>query len=193
VLRSPSGIPAAPAVPPAPAATAATAAAAPPGATYSAGVTHKSRILCGLPCFTTAADDFLGELDDWWTRFTSWVGILASEDFVGLGGYRRRGTRSGSLSMWTCNEHGQRAGRDIRSYFTPNQGIPISVLEIHDLEACVTAAWQPRSAPYGMAVHPGCAFASERRRLSTGGDRRARHLRTAIVGGAAEGCHPTAA
>jgi hypothetical protein len=40
--------------------------------------------------------------------------------------------------MWTCNEHGQRAGRDIRSYFTPNR-IPISVLELHDLQACVTA------------------------------------------------------
>ena len=89
--------------------------------------------------FNTAADDFLNELDDWWTHFTSWVGILAVQDFVGLGGYTRRGTRSGSLSTWTSNEHGPRAGRDIRSYFTPNRGIPLSVLELHDLQACVTA------------------------------------------------------
>jgi HEPN domain-containing protein len=89
--------------------------------------------------FNTAADDFLTELDEWWTRFTSWVGILTVQDFVGLGGYTRRGTRSGSLSTWTSNEHGERAGRDIRSYFTPNRGIPMSVLELQDLQACVTA------------------------------------------------------
>jgi hypothetical protein len=37
--------------------------------------------------FSTAADDFLSELGDWWARFTSWVGILTMQDFVGLGGY----------------------------------------------------------------------------------------------------------
>ena len=26
--------------------------------------------------FDTASEGFLSELDDWWTRFTSWVGIL---------------------------------------------------------------------------------------------------------------------
>ena len=97
--------------------------------------------------FNTAADDSLSELDDWWTRFTSWVGILASQDFVGLGGYAWRGTRSGSLSMWASNEQGQRAGRDIRSYFTPNRGIPPSVLELHDLQACVTATGTQEPPP----------------------------------------------
>jgi hypothetical protein len=37
--------------------------------------------------FEAAAEGFLSELDDWWTRFTSWVGILTSQDFVGLGGH----------------------------------------------------------------------------------------------------------
>lgn len=44
--------------------------------------------------FEAAIDGFLSELDDWWTRFTSWVGILTSQDFVGLGGHPGGMTRS---------------------------------------------------------------------------------------------------
>jgi hypothetical protein len=67
--------------------------------------------------FKTAVDEFLGELDDWWTRFTEWVGILTWQDFVGLGGYRRQGTKSGSITAWTSIAWGQRAGRYMRSDF----------------------------------------------------------------------------
>lgn len=89
--------------------------------------------------FDAAVDSFLSELDDWWTRFTSWVGVLTVQDFVGLGGYARRGATSGSLSTWTCDEHGQRARVGVRSYFPPRQGIPSSTLQVRDLQACVTA------------------------------------------------------
>ena len=44
--------------------------------------------------FEAAAQEFLSELDDWWTRFTSWVGILTSQDFVVLGGHPGGMTRS---------------------------------------------------------------------------------------------------
>jgi hypothetical protein len=88
--------------------------------------------------FVAAADDFLRELDDWWTRFTSWVGILASQDFVRLGSYGTGGIKTRPLSMWTINADGQRAGRDIRSYFPANRE-QFFVLELHELEECITA------------------------------------------------------
>lgn len=90
--------------------------------------------------FEAAIDGFLSELDDWWTRFTSWVGILTSQDFVGLGGHPGGMTRSYPLFTWTNDASGRRAGMHWRRYFTPNQGIPTSNLESSDLQACVTAA-----------------------------------------------------
>lgn len=51
--------------------------------------------------FDDAAQRFLGELDDYWTRFTSWVGILTGQDFVGLGGDPGGLTRTRPLFTWT--------------------------------------------------------------------------------------------
>jgi hypothetical protein len=96
--------------------------------------------------FFAAADDFLNELDDWWTRFTSWVGILASQDFVRLGS-GMGGIKTRPLSMWTSNADGQRAGRDIRSYVPEHGIVPMSVLELHDLQACVTATGSEEPPP----------------------------------------------
>lgn len=89
--------------------------------------------------FEAAVEGFLGELDDWWTRFTSWVGILTSQDFVGLGGHPGGMTRSYPLFTWTSDADGRRAGTHWRRYFSPNRGIPMSNLELSDLQACVTA------------------------------------------------------
>ena len=93
----------------------------------------------GSPEFEAAAQGFLSELDDWWARFTSWVGILTSQDFVGLGGHPGGLTRSYPLLTWTGDVSGQRAGTQWRQYFPPNQGISMSKLQLSDLEACITA------------------------------------------------------
>jgi hypothetical protein len=66
--------------------------------------------------FDTASDVFLRELDDWWARFTSWVGILTGQDFVGLGGYPEGATRSRPLLTWTGDASGQRDRMQYRSY-----------------------------------------------------------------------------
>jgi hypothetical protein len=89
--------------------------------------------------FKAAAEDFLSEFDDWWTRFTSWVGILTSQDFVGLGGNPRGALRSWPLFTWTCDSTGQRTNVQFRSYFAPNQGVPMAKLQWDDLQACVSA------------------------------------------------------
>ncbi len=65
--------------------------------------------------FEEATKGFLSEFDDWWTRFTAWVGVVTGQDFLGLGGYMRQGTKSGAIQTWTCDANGQRAGRGIRS------------------------------------------------------------------------------
>lgn len=88
--------------------------------------------------FDTASDEFLRELDDWWTRFTSWVGILTGQDFVGLGGRTEGATRSWPLFTWTSGSDGHRHLKQFRSYSTPNR-LPFRALQLHDLEACVTA------------------------------------------------------
>lgn len=99
-----------------------------PESAKDTGVVYRCRFYTTLTAsddaqFDTATEDFLSELSNWWTHFTSWVGILTSQDFLGLGGYSRPGIRSGSLETWTGNGRG-RAAAQIRSYFTPNQGIP---------------------------------------------------------------------
>jgi hypothetical protein len=118
--------------------------------------------------FNTAADDFLSELDDWWARFTSWVGILTSQDFLGLGGYSRPGITSGSLETWTGDARGQRAAAQIRSYFPPNRGTPPSILQAQDLEACVTATGNQDPPPAEWLF-----IRDARSNLSGGGTRRA--------------------
>jgi hypothetical protein len=102
--------------------------------------------------FEAAAQEFLSELGDWWTRFTSWVGILTSQDFVGLGGHPGGMTRSYPLFTWTSDANGERASTHWRRYFSPNRGIPMSKLELTDLQACVTATGNqdPPPAEWGL-------------------------------------------
>lgn len=97
--------------------------------------------------FDVARDSFLSELEDWWERLTSWLGVLTVQDFVRLGGYPRRGVASGSLSMWTSDEHNQRSEVGVRAYLSPRQGIPSSALQLRDLQRCVTAAGDQRVPP----------------------------------------------
>jgi hypothetical protein len=92
-----------------------------------------------VAAFDTASEAFLRELDDWWVRFTSWVGVLTGQDFVGLGGYPQGATRSWPLLTWTGDANGQRDRVQYRSYSPPRQGFPMSTLQWHDLQACVTA------------------------------------------------------
>lgn len=89
--------------------------------------------------FEAATKIFLSELEDWWTRFTSWVGLLTSQDFVGLGGHPGGMTQSYPILMWAGDANGHRANMQWRQDFAPNQGIPISTLQLSELEACVTA------------------------------------------------------
>jgi hypothetical protein len=99
--------------------------------------------------FDSAAGEFLNEFRDWWTRFTSWVGILTSQDFVGLGGYAGPEDEyglAGSVTTWTCNADGQRARTESLTYERP-QRIPVSPLALHDLQACVTATGNQETPP----------------------------------------------
>jgi hypothetical protein len=96
--------------------------------------------------FDAAAAKFLNELDVWWTRFTAWVGLCTGQDFVGLGGNPGGITRAYPLILWT-GESGQRVARQWRYYGSPNQGGPMSQLQLNDLEACVTATGNQTPPP----------------------------------------------
>jgi hypothetical protein len=90
--------------------------------------------------FEEATKRFLSEFDHWWTRFTAWVGVVTGQDFLGLGGYVRQGTKSGDIRTWTCDTTGHRAGRGIRSSYPPARyGIPPIKLQLADLQKCVNA------------------------------------------------------
>ena len=124
------------------------------------------------PASTQPATSSCGELDDWWTRFTSWVGILTGQDFVGLGGENRRGaTRDpGRCSLGPGGSDGHRHLKQFRSYSTPNR-LPSGAFQLHDLEACVTATTN-HDPPPEWQVHPRRAIAVERPSESTGRHRR---------------------
>lgn len=91
--------------------------------------------------FQTAASAFLIELDDWWNRFTDWVGVVAGQDFSGLGGYLRRGTKAGAIRTWTADSDGNRIGHAFESRSPePRYGIPSAKLGLEHLRRCVDLA-----------------------------------------------------
>jgi hypothetical protein len=116
--------------------------------------------------FEAAANDFVRELEDWWTRFTSWVSIRTSQDFVQLGGHPAiLATKSWQVQTWTSDEDGQRSREDERGYIRGNR-IQTSPLELHDLQACVTATGNQEPPPAEWL------FIRDARSLLNGGDNR---------------------
>jgi len=116
-----------------------------PEASTGVGVVFRCRFYTVLTTsdgekFEAAVGVFLSEFDDWWTRFTSWVGILAGQDFVGLGGSSGGITRGYPLFTWTSDQSGQRADVRWRYFPPPNQGLPQRGLQLRELRKCVTAA-----------------------------------------------------
>jgi hypothetical protein len=116
--------------------------------------------------FDAAARDFVMELSDWRTHFASWVQIVTSQDFVGLGGHAEPLTRSPSISTWTANADGQRAR--IQTYMPHVHMNPIRTrpLELHDLQSCVTATGNQGAPPAEWL------FIRDARSLLSGGQNR---------------------
>jgi hypothetical protein len=108
-------------------------------------IVHRCRFYTTLTAtddddFGAAADKFVEEFDEWWRRFSAWVGILASQDFVKLGGSMPMllpGENS-SVVLWTNDPDGQRADERDLDYV---KGYPVNArnLGLADLKACVTA------------------------------------------------------
>jgi hypothetical protein len=97
--------------------------------------------------FDAAAQVFVIELEDWWRRFTSWVSILTSQDFVQLGGHSGMiFIKDWDVETWTTDADGQRAREKSRGYSTTGQIEP-TPLELHDLQACVTATGNQGAPP----------------------------------------------
>jgi len=116
--------------------------------------------------FDAAADDFAHELEDWWTRFTSWVSILTSQDFLRLGGQAGLMTnKNWQVETWTSNADGQRARDESRGYKKGNR-IQTSPLEVNDLQACVTATGNQGAPPAEWL------FIRDARSLLNGGENR---------------------
>jgi hypothetical protein len=91
--------------------------------------------------FLEVSGDFGAELTAWWKHFTSWVGILASQDLLGSPewDWRRREIIGPDQLEWTSDGHGQRA---VFYSGAPKKRVSdtFRILELHDLEACATAA-----------------------------------------------------
>jgi hypothetical protein len=128
-----------------------------PESTRDSAVVYRCRFYTTLTAsngeeFEAAADVFLSELDEWWTRFTSWVEILTWQDFVGLGGHPGGMIRSYPLFTWTSDASGQRANRQWRVYAPPNQGSPMSKLQLSDFEACIAATGNQDPPPEWLFI-----------------------------------------
>ena len=90
--------------------------------------------------FDAAAGDFVNELEEWWTHFTSWVSILTRQDFVQLGGHTGGSifTKNWEVQAWTTDADGERAEEKTLGYSKPDYAKK-TALEPHDLQACATA------------------------------------------------------
>jgi hypothetical protein len=91
----------------------------------------------GFDEYDIATDDFGLEFEYWWTRFTSWVDIVASQDLVGAPRHRQRQPADVS---WISNAHGRRTAISSIPPATPPVSNTFRILELHDLEACAIAA-----------------------------------------------------
>ncbi|WBP94905.1 hypothetical protein O6072_02635 [Mycolicibacterium neoaurum] len=95
--------------------------------------------------YNIAAERFLDELDSWWSRFTSWVGIVTSQDFVRLGS-PGNGVRLRPVNSWTSGQNGFRSATERRSVW-PQDRIAMKHLELEELEACVAATGRQLPPP----------------------------------------------
>jgi hypothetical protein len=119
--------------------------------------------------FDAASAEFMHELEDWRMHFTSWVGIVTSQDFVGLGGYAGASTSTWSIFTWTSNADGQRARSDARRAATLHRSqMQRSPVELHDFQACVTATGNQGAPPVEwLFIRDACSL------LNGGQNRRA--------------------
>lgn len=76
------------------------------------------------------------EFEVWWKSFTSWAAILASQDIVGPPDWDWSGP---DLEGWIVEPHGL-WGDTVERFVSRAHGPTFRVLELKDLEACVTAA-----------------------------------------------------
>jgi len=117
--------------------------------------------------FDAASGRFMRELVDWSMHFTSWVGVVTSQDFVGLGGYAVAPTFAESVFAWTGNADGRRAGSDALAAGNGHlRQMWRSPLELHDLQACVTATGNQGAPPVEWL------FIRDARSLLNGGQNR---------------------
>jgi hypothetical protein len=113
-----------------------------------------------------AAQDFVTELEDWRMHFASWVGILTSQDLVGLGGDTHPFTLP-SIWTWTSNADGKRARCEEWEFDTHrNPQIEEKPLGLRDLQACVTATGNHGAPPTEWL------FIRDARSLLSGGQNR---------------------
>jgi hypothetical protein len=91
--------------------------------------------------FQAAVDDFREELEDWWIRFTSWVGVLTSQEFDAFAESRGDDPEAESwLAMWTGNADGQRAtDHSVGLDSSVSHRLPMDVLDFVGFQACVSA------------------------------------------------------
>jgi len=84
----------------------------------------------------TVWDEFNSEFKFWWEAFTSWAAILASQDLVGPPEWAWSGP---DMEGWLMDPHEQPAGFKTRTILKTDSPTH-RVLELQDLQACVTAA-----------------------------------------------------
>jgi len=122
----------------------------------------------------TAWDKFNFEFEFWWEAFTSWAAILASQDLVGPPEWDWSGPdREG----WLIDAHGQRAGFITGKILTKADSPNHRVLELQDLEACVTAAGNQ-----GLPPAPWLLIRDARSQANAGDDFHGReNLRRAVI------------
>ncbi|SUA14290.1 Uncharacterised protein [Mycolicibacterium aichiense] len=122
--------------------------------------------------FEAAADKFVMELEDWWARFTSWVSILTSQDFVQIGGGNSGISaaffyKSWNVEAWTTDADGQRMSEESYGYATENRVQP-TPLELQNLQACIAATGDGGAPPTEWML-----IRDARSLLNTGQTRRA--------------------
>jgi hypothetical protein len=111
----------------------------------------------------TVWDEFNVKFEFWWEAFTSWAAILASQDLVGPPEWDWSGPdREG----WSIDAHGHPAGFKTGKVLTKAESPTHRVLELQDLEACVTAAGNQGPPPAEWL------FIRDARSLLNGGDNR---------------------
>jgi hypothetical protein len=107
---------------------------------------------------------FTRELDEWWTAFTDWLGVVSVQEFVGLG-RKQRSILEYGVNAWSGDDAGQRqTACGSAAYTVPGEPDKLTKEQLHQCMRLARKCNRPTTEWQLIADARSLSKAGERRR-----------------------------